>query len=124
MREDPPDDGGIVQRGDQPQPAPAVRACLRDREARMAARWPLWQPVLVFSSVSLVSALASGHPVTALGVCKGLLLVTALYVTADALAGPAERPPVSLRAARRGDGRTDDVAPAPSARAGARGRQA
>ena len=27
MREDLPNDGGIVQRGDQPQPAPAVRAC-------------------------------------------------------------------------------------------------
>ena len=63
---------------------------LRDPEARAAARWPLWQPVVAFSAVSLVSALASGHPATALVASKGLLLVTALYVTADALAGPAD----------------------------------
>jgi O-antigen ligase len=63
---------------------------LRDSEARAAARWPLWQPVLAFSAVSLASALVSGHPLTALGACKGLLLVTALYVTADVLSGPAD----------------------------------
>jgi len=63
---------------------------LRDPEARATARWPLWQPVLAFSAVSVISALASGDPVTALGACKGLLLVAALYVTADALAGPAD----------------------------------
>jgi O-antigen ligase len=63
---------------------------LRGSEARAAARWPLWQPVLAFSAVSLVSALASGHPITALGACKGLLLVSALYVTADVLSGPAD----------------------------------
>jgi O-antigen ligase len=63
---------------------------LRDSEARAATRWPLWQPVLAFSAVSLVSALASEHPVTSLGACKGLLLVAALYVTADALPGPAD----------------------------------
>jgi O-antigen ligase len=63
---------------------------LRDPEARAAARWPLWQPVVAFSAVSLVSALASGHPVMALGACKGLLLVTALYVTADVLSGPED----------------------------------
>jgi O-antigen ligase len=63
---------------------------LRDPAVRAAARWPLWPPVLAFSAVSLVSALASGHPLTALGACKGLLLVTALYVTADVLAGPAD----------------------------------
>jgi O-antigen ligase len=63
---------------------------LRDPEARAAARWPLWQPVLAFSAVSLVSALTSGHPVTALGACKGLLLVAALYVIVDALPGPAD----------------------------------
>jgi len=63
---------------------------LRDPEARAAARWPLWQPVLAFSAVSLVSALASGHPVTALGACKGLLLVAALYVTVDVLSGPQD----------------------------------
>ena len=63
---------------------------LRDPEARAAARWPLWQPVVAFSAVSLVSALASGHPVTALGACKGLLLVAALYVTVDVLSGPQD----------------------------------
>ena len=63
---------------------------LRDPEARAAARRPLWQPVLAFSAVSLVSALASGHPVTALGACKGLLLVASLYVTTDALGAPAD----------------------------------
>jgi len=63
---------------------------LRDPAARVAARWPLWPPVLAFSAVSLVSALLSGHPATALAACKGLLLVAALYVTADALSGPAD----------------------------------
>ena len=63
---------------------------LREPEARAAARWPLWQPILAFSAVSLVSALASGHPLTALGASKGLLLVAALYVTADVLSGPAD----------------------------------
>ena len=61
---------------------------LRDPRARAAAPWPLWQPVLAFSAVTLASALAAGHPIAALGACKGLLLVAALYVTADALAGP------------------------------------
>jgi len=42
-----------------------------DPAARAAARWPLWQPMLPFTAVSLVSALASDHPVTALSVCKG-----------------------------------------------------
>ncbi|MGH7349234.1 MAG: hypothetical protein ACREI6_04405, partial [Candidatus Rokuibacteriota bacterium] len=63
---------------------------LRDPEARATARWPLWQPVLAFSAVSLVSALASGHPVTAVGASKGLLLVAALYVTVDVLSGPED----------------------------------
>jgi O-antigen ligase len=63
---------------------------LRDPEARAAARWPLWQPVLAFSAVSVVSALVSGHPGTSLVACKGLLLAAALYVTADALPGPAD----------------------------------
>ena len=39
---------------------------LRDPAARAAVRWPLWQPVVAFSVVSLVSALASGHPGIAL----------------------------------------------------------
>lgn len=63
---------------------------LRDPAARAGARWPLWQPVLAFTGVSLVSALASGHPVTAVSACKGLLLVAALYVTTDALPGPED----------------------------------
>lgn len=64
---------------------------LRDAEVRAAARWPLWQPVLAFSAVSLVSALAGEGPIgPALAACKGLLLVAALYVTADALAGPED----------------------------------
>jgi O-antigen ligase len=61
---------------------------LRDPAARAAARFPLWAPVLTFSTVTLVSALASGHPATALAASKGLLLVASLYVTADALPGP------------------------------------
>jgi len=61
---------------------------LRDPLARAAAPWPLWQPVLAFSAVTLVSALASGHPAAALGACKGLLLIATLYVTADTLVGP------------------------------------
>ena len=63
---------------------------LRDPAERVAARWPLWPPVLAFSGATIVSALASGHPLTALAASKGLLLVAALYVTADALAGPAD----------------------------------
>jgi O-antigen ligase len=63
---------------------------LRDPAVRAAARWPLWPPVLAFSAVTLVSALASGHPAAALAASKGLLLVAALYVTADALAGPTD----------------------------------
>ena len=63
---------------------------LREPEARAAARWPLWPPVLAFSAVTLVSALASGHPLAALGASKGLLLVAALYVTANVLSGPAD----------------------------------
>jgi O-antigen ligase len=63
---------------------------LRDPAARAAARFPLWAPVLAFSAVTLVSALASGHPTTALAASKGLLLVAALYVTTDALSGPAD----------------------------------
>jgi O-antigen ligase len=63
---------------------------LHDPKARVAMRWPLWQPVVAFSAVSLVSALASGHPITALGACKGLLLVAALYVTVDVLSGPED----------------------------------
>ena len=64
---------------------------LRDPQVRAAARWPLWQPVLAFSAVSLISAVAAEYPsLPALSACKGLLLVAALYVTADALAGPED----------------------------------
>jgi O-antigen ligase len=63
---------------------------LRDPRARAQARWPLWQPVLAFAAVSLVSALASDDPYAALASCKGLLLIAALYVTANALAGPED----------------------------------
>ena len=64
--------------------APAVRA---------AARWPLWMPVAAFSAVSILSALLSSAPWASLEASKGLLLVAALYVTADALRDPpaAER---------------------------------
>ena len=60
---------------------------LRDPAARAAARWPLWQPVLAFSAVSLVSALASGHPVTALFAFRASCSSAALYVTANTLEG-------------------------------------
>ena len=41
--------------------------------------------MLAFSLLSLLSALVSGHPAQSLVACKGLLLASALYVTADAL---------------------------------------
>ena len=58
---------------------------LWDPAVRQAATWPLWVPVLTYSVVSLLSALASGYPGTSLVASKGLLLVAALYVTADML---------------------------------------
>jgi O-antigen ligase len=61
---------------------------LRDPAARAAARWPLWPPVLAFSAVTILSALLSGHPAASLESAKGLLLVAALYVTADAVRDP------------------------------------
>ena len=61
---------------------------LRDPAARAAAHWPLWPPVLAFSAVSILSALLSGHPAASLEAAKGLLLVAALYVTADAVRDP------------------------------------
>jgi O-antigen ligase len=61
---------------------------LRDPAVRAAASLPLWRPVLAFSALSVASALASGYPATSLVASKGLLLVAALYVTADALPGP------------------------------------
>ena len=61
---------------------------LRDPAERAAARWPLWPPVLAFSAVTILSALLSRHPVASLESAKGLLLVAALYVTADAVRDP------------------------------------
>jgi putative inorganic carbon (HCO3(-)) transporter len=58
---------------------------LRDSGVRAAARWPLWMPVAAFSIVSVLSALLSGQPAASLADAKGLLLVAALYVTADAV---------------------------------------
>jgi O-antigen ligase len=61
---------------------------LRDPGVRAAARWPLWMPVAAFSLVSVLSALLSGQPAASLADAKGLLLVAALYVTADAVRDP------------------------------------
>jgi len=58
---------------------------LRDPEVRRKARWPLSQPVLAFSVVSLLSALSSEHVQASLMASKGLLLAAALYVTFDSL---------------------------------------
>lgn len=62
---------------------------LRSPAGRAPARWPLLAPVLTLSGVTVLSALASGHPGASLAAAKGLLLVAALYVTADLLDGPA-----------------------------------
>jgi O-antigen ligase len=62
---------------------------LRTPHGRAAARWPLCGPVLALSGVTVLSALASGFPGSSLAAAKGLLLVAALYVTADFLDGPA-----------------------------------
>ena len=58
---------------------------LRRPEARAAAIWPLAGPLLAFSALSVVSALASPEPRAGLLALRGLLLAAALYVTADAL---------------------------------------
>ena len=63
---------------------------LRTPAGRAEARWPLGPPVAAFSAVTLLSALASGHPGEALMASKGLLLVAALYVTAGMLRDGAE----------------------------------
>lgn len=62
---------------------------LRSPDGRAQARWPLGGPVLALSGVTVLSALASGHPASSLVAAKGLLLVAALYVTADFLEGAA-----------------------------------
>jgi O-antigen ligase len=66
---------------------------LRDPAERRREVWPLWAPVLAFAGATLLSALLSGHVGTSLLASKGLLLMAALFVTADALAdaGDAER---------------------------------
>ena len=58
---------------------------LRDPEVRRHQPWPFWRPVLAFAAATLLSALASGHVEASLAASKGLLLMAALYVTADAL---------------------------------------
>ena len=58
---------------------------LRDPEIRRAQPWPLWWPVLAFTGATLLSTLASGHVAASLAASKGLWLMAALYVTADAL---------------------------------------
>ena len=63
---------------------------LRDPDVRRAQRWPLWQPVLAFAGATILAALASGHAVESLVASKGLLLMAALYVTADALEDAVE----------------------------------
>jgi hypothetical protein len=60
----------------------------RDREYRRRAFWPLAAPVMAFSAATVLSALLSGHAGASLLDAKRLLLVLALYVTADALPGP------------------------------------
>lgn len=61
---------------------------LRDPAVRAAARWPLALPVAAWSALTVLSALLSGHPAASLEAAKGLLLVAALYVTADAVREP------------------------------------
>lgn len=61
---------------------------LREPAVRVATRWPLWHPILVFSAVTVLSALLSGHAVASLEASKGLLLAAGLYVMADALREP------------------------------------
>lgn len=58
---------------------------LRAAGVRQAQAWPLRWPVLAFTAVTILSALVSGHAAASLAASKGLLLMAALYVTADAL---------------------------------------
>ena len=57
---------------------------LREPEARRGAVWPLAGPVVAFAALTVLSALASGHPFQGLMASKGLLLMAALYVVANA----------------------------------------
>jgi O-antigen ligase len=63
---------------------------LRDPGVRRGQAWPLWQPVLAFVALTLLSVLVSGHAAQSLAACKTLLLAVALYVVADALADAGE----------------------------------
>jgi len=63
---------------------------LCDPAVRAAQTWPLGRPVLAFAAATLLSAFASGHVAASLAASKGLLLMAALYVTADALEDAAD----------------------------------
>jgi len=58
---------------------------LRDPDVRSAQAWPLRTPVFAFAGATLLSALVSGAAGRSLIASKGLLLMAALFVTADAL---------------------------------------
>jgi putative inorganic carbon (HCO3(-)) transporter len=58
---------------------------LRAGEHAGRASWPLAAPVTAFTAVTVLSALLSRHPSASLLDSKRLLLVLALYVTADTL---------------------------------------
>ena len=55
------------------------------REVQGAQAWPLGVPVLAFAGATLLAALVSGEVGGSLLASKGLLLMAALFVTADAL---------------------------------------
>ena len=62
----------------------------REPAVRPWQELPLLGPVLAFSAATVLSALASGHPLESLLASKGLLLVVALWVCADMLADARE----------------------------------
>lgn len=62
----------------------------RDPAARPWRELPLVGPVLAFSAATVLSAVASGHPLESLLASKGLLLVVALWICADTLADARE----------------------------------
>ena len=63
---------------------------LLDSDVRGVQVWPLWAPVLAFAAATLLSAFTSGEVTQSLAASKGLLLMAALYVTADALESTGE----------------------------------
>src|SRR5215467_2183873 len=63
---------------------------LLDSDVRGVQVWPLWAPVLAFAAATLLSAFWSGEVTQSLAASKGLLLMAALYVTADALESTGE----------------------------------